>query len=116
MKRKCNGEGTIYKRHDGRWMAQIYVTLTDGTRKRISVTNSDRQKVLDKLNEIQAQEKKSIPFSNESWTVGSWLDHWLKDILPGRVRRNTIIDYERLVRIYLRPYLGKVKLSYTILK
>ena len=111
MKRKCNGEGTIFKRKDGRWSAQAYVTLTDGTRKRVSVTNPDRQKVLDKLNEIQAQEKKSIPFSSESWTVGSWLDHWLSDILPNRARRGTIIGYEKDVRLYLKPHLGKVKLA-----
>ena len=111
MKRKCNGEGTIFKRPNGHWTAQVYVTLTDGTRKRISVTDADRQKAMCKLQEAQAQERRAIPFSNESWTVDAWLDHWLVDILPTRTRRSTIIGYEKDVRLHIKPFIGKVKLE-----
>ena len=111
MKRKGNGEGTIFQRPNGKWTAQAYVTLTDGTHKRISVTDADRQKVLAKLLEAQMQERKAIPFANKVWTVNMWLDHWLADILPSRVRRITIIDYEKEVRLHIKPYLGKIKLE-----
>jgi len=111
VKKKCNGEGTIFKRKDGRWMAQTYVTLTDGARKRISITNPDRQKVMEKLGDVQAQERNHIPFSDEDWTVGAWLDHWLADILPGKkTRQTTIATYERVIRLHIKPYIEKVKL------
>ena len=111
LKRKANGEGTIYKRKDGRWGAQTYVTLTDGTRKRICITYTQREKVKNKLDEIIAQEKKSIPFSDECWTVGAWLDHWLAEIIPSRVRQKTILAYEKNVRLYIKPQIGKIRLE-----
>ena len=61
MKRKkSNGEGTIYKRKDGRWDARAYVTLTDRTRKRVGCTAIEREKVANWLDETKAQEKRNI--------------------------------------------------------
>lgn len=34
MSRRLAGEGTVYKRRDGRWEAAIYRTTTAGIRKR----------------------------------------------------------------------------------
>ena len=111
MKRKGNGEGTIFKRKDGRWSAQTYITLNDGTRKRICITYAERKEVKDKLDEITAQEKKSIPFSGTSWTVSTWLDYWLAEIIPSRVRQKTILAYEKNVRLYIKPQIGKIQLE-----
>ena len=111
MKRKCNGEGTIFKRKDGRWSAQTYVTLTDGTRKRISITYAQREKVKNKLDEVMAQEKKKIPFSDESWTIAAYLDHWLEHVVKVRTRPNTFARYESIVRLHIIPTIGSKRLN-----
>ena len=111
MKRKCNGEGTIFKRKDGRWSAQAYVTLTDGTRKRISITKPEREAVKAKLDEVMAQEKKKIPFAEKSWTVAAYLEHWLKHTVKTRTRPNTFARYESVVRTHIIPTLGNKRLN-----
>ena len=45
-KRRLNGEGSISKRKDGRWMARFYVTLPDGERKRRHIVLKDKNEVL----------------------------------------------------------------------
>jgi|GEM_PF-4546608 len=47
MGRRSNGEGTLFKRKDGRWSAQAYVTLPNGTTKRICITSRDHNTVKD---------------------------------------------------------------------
>ena len=37
MSKRSNGEGTIYKRKDGRWCASKHVILADGVSKRKTV-------------------------------------------------------------------------------
>jgi integrase len=111
MKRKANGEGTIFKRKDGRWSAQTYITMTDGTRKRVSVTKPEREAVKARLDEIMAQEKSKIPFAAEKWTVGAYLDYWLENVVPVRTRVNTALRYESAVRCHIKPTIGRKRLD-----
>ncbi|MDR1410127.1 MAG: site-specific integrase [Oscillospiraceae bacterium] len=111
MKRGANGDGTIFQRQDGRWMAQAYVTLTDGTRKRLCITAKKREDVKAKLAEALLQEKKKIPFAERRWTVGEYLDYWVENVLPKTTRRKTAIEYERSVKMYLKPALGGKRLD-----
>ncbi|SKW94457.1 site-specific recombinase XerD [Mycobacteroides abscessus subsp. massiliense] len=40
--RRTAGEGTVYRRKDGRWEAAAYLPTAIGTRRRISVYGSTR--------------------------------------------------------------------------
>jgi len=107
--KKHNGEGTIYKHEKtGKWNAQIYVTLKDGTRKRRSTSAADRETAMNWLEDMRLQERRNIPFSEKSWTVGSWMDHFLQN---HYVRHNTMAIYERAARQNIKPLLGKIKLE-----
>ena len=114
MRRRANGEGSIYKRKDGRWAADIYVTVSGGQRKRKTIPGrkgESREDVRIRLEKIKEQERKKIPFSPKKWVLRDWLDHWLTDIVPKNVRRNIVIGYEAYVRIYLKPMLGEKSLE-----
>jgi len=43
-------------------------------------------------------------------TVGEWLDRWLHDIAKPNVAAKTWERYEEVVRIHLKPHLGKIPL------
>jgi len=105
------GESSIRKRRDGRWMTQLTIKLPDGDTKRISITDPDRDVVKAKLQEIQDCQLKMIPFSPKNWLVGDYLDHWLNNILPSKIRATTIVHYEGTVRLYIKPTIGMKKLS-----
>ena len=111
MSRRGTGEGTIYRRPNGRWCAQRYVTLASGARKRRTFYGETRAEVAQKLDAAASQEHQSIPFSERRWTVESYIDHWMNDIVPARCRPNTIKHYESAVRLYIVPQLGRVPLN-----
>ncbi len=59
--KKANGECASFKRQDERWSAQAYVNLSDGTTKRICITNRDQYIAKDKLREAQEKISRNVP-------------------------------------------------------
>jgi len=108
-KRKANGEGTIFKRKDGRWAAQAHITQADGTKKRLCFTGKNRESIKDKLR-AALEENERLPFSAKEWSVSDYLDYWIHDIQPKRIRETTLIVYKRTIRIHLKPTVGHYKL------
>jgi integrase len=49
MNQRANGEGSIYRRADGRWTAACYVLRPDGTRVRRAVYGKTRKDAADQL-------------------------------------------------------------------
>ncbi|WP_165985028.1 site-specific integrase [Streptomyces sp. YIM 98790] len=109
-KRRPNGGGTITRRSDGRFQGAAYVTDTDGIRKRVYRYGRTWDEVAEKLAELQNQERNGIPVPSRAWTVGDWLDYWIRQIVRPNCEYNTYAKYEGKVRLYLVPYLGKKSL------
>ena len=57
MNQRANGEGSIYRRSDGRWTAACYVLRPDGSRVRRSVYGKTRKEVADHLAVLIAKTK-----------------------------------------------------------
>lgn len=106
MAKRGNGEGTIYKRKDGRW--ETAVTLEGGNRKRIY--GKTRSEVSQKLTEALRARKEGRLRAEPSQTVGKYLNHWLEDQVRLKVRPRTYESYSLNVR-RLVPYLGQVRLD-----
>jgi len=110
MAKRDNGEGTIFKRGDGRWCAKINVTLPNGEIKRVSVVKKDRAVVKAQLDEWIALNKKNLAFVEENWTVESYAKHWLENILPDKIRFGTLLRYKEVAHRYIIPNIGKIPL------
>jgi len=106
MPRRPKGLGTVYLRKDGRYAASTYMRRADGTIKRSAVYGKTRAEAEQRLSELTMQRAKNIPMPSESWTLSAFLDHWLTDVLPGRVRPRTLEWYESTVRLHIKPKLG----------
>jgi hypothetical protein len=81
MNQRANGEGSIYRRADGRWTAACYVLRPDGTRVRRAVYGKTRKDVADQLAVLIAKTKAGLPLAVESWTLERFAEHWLKHIV-----------------------------------
>ena len=105
-KKKANGEGSISKRTDGRYMGRYTV---NGKRKAVYGTTHEeaRQKLNEKLNQIS----KGTYIEPGKDTVASWLWEWLVTYAFPTVKQSTYVSYEGYVRIHLIPELGDVKLT-----
>lgn len=103
MSRSMAGEGTIYRRQDGRWVGALWVTTTEGTRKRIFLYGKTRADVHARINERARTERRGVLTPANAWTVGRLLDHWINDVAATRIRPSTFTHYRSLDRNHLAP-------------
>ena len=75
--RRGNGEGSITKRGDGRWMGQANLGWQDGKRCRKTVYGRTKREVQDKLREALHRSDLGLPALPEQETVGAFLRRWL---------------------------------------
>jgi integrase len=109
--RRLNGEGSVTRRADGRWMGRFYAWTTTGTHKRITVYGRTRKEATEKMRETQEHNRQGIPVPDRAWKLGDWLDHWLKHVVSLNRRPATYRLYEMTVRLYLKPGLGNNSLT-----
>lgn len=109
--RKANGEGTIYRRKDGRYEGAAYFTAADGKRKRVRVYGKTRTDVRTQLTGLLARSDRGQVLPDRSWRLGDYLDRWLATVVRNTCRPKTYERYEGIIRIYLKPQLGPTKLN-----
>ncbi len=105
-KRRGNGEGSVYRRGDGR-VVDEYV---DANGKRRYVSGKTKAGVQRRLRELLADRDKGIAYDSENLTVGDYLDRWL-GTAKGAVRERTLERHEQVVRLHLKPTLGATRLD-----
>jgi len=108
---RANGDGTVYKRKDGRWEAAGYVLAPGDTRKRIHVYGTTRKDALAQLTEKIATSNRGIPAPTAQGSVAAFLTYWLETVAIHRLRENTHTRYTACVRLYVVPGLGRKKLA-----
>src|SRR5215208_3235076 len=108
--RRGNGEGSISRRKDGRWEAKYTAHTADGPKRR-ALYGKTRKEAADKLANALADRASGYTLDTENMTVGEYLDRWLNDSDRGSVRTSTYERHEQIVRLHLKPALGRVKLS-----
>lgn len=106
MSKRANGEGSIYKRKDGRWTARI--SLPGGRRK--DFFGKTRQEVVAKLTVALKARQDSLPVVGEKQTVAQFLEAWQESI-ESTVRPTTASTYATLIRLHVEPFIGKHILS-----
>jgi integrase len=109
-RKRGNGEGSITKRKDGRWMARYTVHTAKGPKRR-HIYGRTRQEVAAKLAKAMADRDGGVELDPSRVTMSEYLQRWLKDSVKGNVRPITFESYERLVRVHMVPALGHVKLK-----
>lgn len=108
--RRANGEGSIYRRSDGRWAAAHYVLRPDGGRVRRPVYGKSRREVASKLADLVAKTAAGVPLAVDAWTVERYGAHWLEHIASPRLKPATVSSYQATLRLHIVPRLGRVKL------
>ncbi|WP_410641207.1 tyrosine-type recombinase/integrase [Amycolatopsis sp. lyj-346] len=111
VRRNANGEGSIYKRKDGRWEGAAYLGTISGNVKRLRVYGKTRKEAHEKLTTALAQAQQGISLPDRTWKLSEYLDYWLDRAVNAKLRPNTHRRYEGVVRLHLKPALGKKSLQ-----
>lgn len=109
MAKRSNGEGTIYKRKDGKWCACKYITLPDGTVKRKYIYGKTQKAVKDRLKEFD-----ELQNLNEESTMllQDWLLQWLDKYKKGILKQTTYENYQLNIRVHITDSrIGKIPLN-----
>src|ERR671910_460920 len=110
MGKRGNGEGGISRRKDGLYMARYTVQTATGA-KRKALYGKTRREVDEKLTKAKADRDSGLLFDADNLKLGEYLGRWLADSMRDTVRSTTFERYEQVVRIHIRPVLGKLKLK-----
>lgn len=126
-KRRTKGDGGLTQRHDhptcpapvdgtrpehrcrGRWQGTIDVWIA-GKKKRKYIYGATQAEVRRKLT-VALREKETGTLVVESMTVAAWLDYWLDNIAARTLRPQTLAGYRSKVETYIKPAIGKQRLS-----
>lgn len=106
-KRRGHHEGTIRQRPDGLWEARL--SLVNGKRK--SLYGKTRKEVQEKLKSAQRDVDAGLDLSAGRQTVAAYLDKWLDASVRPSVKVKTFEGYESIVRVRVKPHIGRVVLT-----
>jgi integrase len=109
-RRNANGEGSIYRRKDGRYEGSLWVDTTSGKRKRVRFYGATRTEASATLTELKARGNAGVLMADKSWKLGDYLNYWLDSIVKPTLRPTTFLRYSVNVRLYIKPALGKYRL------
>jgi integrase len=104
-KRRSRGEGSIYRRKDGSWVAQY----TAGDKRRY-IYGKTRKDVAAKLSKAIAERDSGIVYDSENLRAAAYLERWL-DAIRDTLRERTWQRHEEITRLHLKPTIGSARLD-----
>jgi hypothetical protein len=104
-KRRGAGEGSLYRRKDGRWVGQY-----EAEGKRRYVYGKDRESVRARLTKALADRDAGLVFDSRNLTVSEYAPLWL-DSIREAVGPRTWKRHEELTRLHVIPRLGSTGLD-----
>ncbi len=105
MAKRGNNEGSIYKRSNGTWRAQISL---EG--KRLSYTADSRAECNEWLRRTMDLVDQGMTFQSRNLSLQEYLQNWFQ-VKKNTIKAKTAYDYERNINKYLNPNLGNIKLK-----
>ena len=112
MTKRANGEGSIFKRANGRWYSSLSYRDDYGVAKRREVSGKTQAEVRAKLRQAQDRIEAGAPVKDSAMTLGAWIADWTTKALPASDRKQATVDlYAYIARNHLVPKLGGMRLD-----
>ena len=111
-KRRGNGEGCIYKRHDGKWCAVLnWGYNAEGKGRRKFVYGKTKTEVAEQLTALQSRRLDGTLCDSGRQTVQAFLAQWLESSAKATVQGTTFANYEGAIENHINPAIGGMQLS-----
>lgn len=109
--RRGRGEGTIQKRDNGTWYAQVSTgEIKNGVRERITVSAKTKSEVQEELLGLQNKKAAGVLGSRTSQTVKDFFTHWIEHTVKETVSAGTFDRYESNMKLWIVPHIGHIEL------
>lgn len=103
---RSNGEGSVYRRQDGRWVAAVRDRVTRKRRAAYFATRAEAEKALRRM-ATRAEDGQVV--LGAGMTVETYVSAWLDGRGSRRRRESTVREYRRRLEGYVVPFLGGIK-------
>jgi integrase len=107
-KRRVKGEGSVYRRKDGRVVGEW--VDANGRKRYMTNTRMSKAEMKVAIRKKLDDRDKGIAYDSENLALGDYLDRWLEAV-KGSVRERTWQRNEEKVRLHLKPTIGHHKLE-----
>jgi len=95
-RRRPNGDGSIFKRVDGRWEGRIVVGhKKNGTPIYRSAFGKTQKELMPKFNRLKGYYSAIRLTEDKIMTLEEWLDKWLREYKEPMIRSSTLMSYKR---------------------
>lgn len=106
--KRSNGEGTIFKRRDGRWCAAYYDHSSNP--RRHFVYGATQKEVKEKLNKKKESWDKGK--QKDTYTLKEWMLYFLENYKKNELKESTYSTYMTMYRKHIKDSeIGKVKID-----
>jgi integrase len=100
--KRGNGEGTIYRRADGRWEAGVAYTDQDGRSRRVRLYGKTRSEARAKLDAARRRLADGAPARDANVTLIVFVEEWIAGPLAASSRKTTTKEnYATIARVHL---------------
>ncbi len=111
-KSRANGDGDVFPRKNKDGQITSYRGAYFGPDgKRRYVSGKTKEQARKALREARSSADAGLVFDAGKLTLASYLDRWLADSVKDTVRQRTYERYESIVRVHIKPAIGRVKLK-----
>lgn len=110
QRRREKGQGTVYEYPPGSgiWYAKMPPDEA-GKQPKWRVKNQEEGRAL--LKEKLRQREAGIKVVTRQQTLEQWLEYWLEHVVKLEVKPTTHRSYRQIVRLYISPRIGKIRLD-----
>ena len=106
--RRARGTGSVYEQ-DGHWMGAISVPSST-RRRRQYLKAATKEEAITRVEYFLRNNIRVDLKGVDKLTASQYLNHWLRTDLPGTVSLRTEEIYANLVRLYVLPSIGHIRL------
>lgn len=113
MSKRANGEGSIRKRKDGRWLVTFPTGLymENGKREQIYKYCDTQAEAVEELRKLQTEKSMGICQSKGAVKTGDWIDTWIEKHKAPKLAPATLTSYRNNFRLHIKPFVGDIQLS-----
>ena len=109
--KRINGEGSIYRAKNGKWIACITVGRNDkGKLIRRQRTADTKQKALAALEQLKSIYTGGAKSLTKETPLSIWLEIWLQTYKKGRIREYTLYNYNIIITRIKNSAIGQIQL------
>jgi len=110
-KRRSDGEGTVFQRSDGTWVASISLGKDhNGKRRRRSRNARTKKEAVRLLSELRAADAEGPELVEQNVTVAEWCRSWCDTVATTTAKASTVADYRYSLDRWVLPHLGAYRL------